>query len=142
MAGALRLRAARPAVGARAARAGSSPSTGSATVAEAERLVVDSGVSRLLVLGDDGQTVDRVHARQGPAHDPGRGPGAPDPAGPHPAGARARRVAAASTMPSSRSAGRRTHLAAVVDAERRFVGLATLEDVLESVVGDIIDESD
>ena len=36
----------------------------------------------------------------------------------------------------------RTHVAAVVDAERRFVGLVTLEDVLESVVGDIIDETD
>ena len=34
----------------------------------------------------------------------------------------------------------RTHVAVVVDEERRFVGLATLEDVLESVVGDIRDE--
>jgi CBS domain containing-hemolysin-like protein len=36
----------------------------------------------------------------------------------------------------------RTHVAVVVDPPRRFVGLATLEDVLEEVVGDITDESD
>jgi CBS domain containing-hemolysin-like protein len=36
----------------------------------------------------------------------------------------------------------RTHVAAVVDEDGRWCGLATLEDVLESVVGDIIDESD
>ena len=36
----------------------------------------------------------------------------------------------------------RTHVAAVIDEDGRWCGLATLEDVLESVVGDIIDESD
>ena len=36
----------------------------------------------------------------------------------------------------------RTHVAAVIDEGGRWCGLATLEDVLESVVGDIIDESD
>ena len=36
----------------------------------------------------------------------------------------------------------RTHVAAVVDRDGRWTGLATLEDVLESVVGDIIDETD
>jgi CBS domain containing-hemolysin-like protein len=36
----------------------------------------------------------------------------------------------------------RTHVAVVVDADRRVVGLVTLEDVLEELVGDIRDESD
>ena len=36
----------------------------------------------------------------------------------------------------------RTHVAAVIDDTGRWCGLATLEDVLESVVGDIIDETD
>jgi CBS domain containing-hemolysin-like protein len=36
----------------------------------------------------------------------------------------------------------RLHLASVIDAERHTVGLVSLEDVLESMVGDIRDESD
>ena len=36
----------------------------------------------------------------------------------------------------------RTHVAVVVDGERNVVGLVTLEDVLEELVGDIRDESD
>jgi CBS domain containing-hemolysin-like protein len=36
----------------------------------------------------------------------------------------------------------RLHLASVVDSERHTVGLVSLEDVLESMVGDIRDESD
>ena len=40
-----------------------------------------------------------------------------------------------------RMQSRRIHLAVVVD-QRRTVGMVTLEDVLESLVGDIRDESD
>ena len=36
----------------------------------------------------------------------------------------------------------RTHLAIVYDAERRALGLVTLEDLLEELVGDIRDEHD
>ena len=36
----------------------------------------------------------------------------------------------------------RTHVAVVVDDTRHVIGLATLEDVLEDLVGDIRDESD
>ena len=36
----------------------------------------------------------------------------------------------------------RIHMASVVDDQRRFLGLVSLEDVLESVVGDIVDETD
>jgi putative hemolysin len=50
------------------------------------------------------------------------------------------------TMPCSellfRMLRERTHLAIVQDAERRTVGLVTLEDLLEELVGDIRDEHD
>ena len=36
----------------------------------------------------------------------------------------------------------RTHLAIVHDAEQRTLGLVTLEDLLEELVGDIRDEHD
>jgi CBS domain containing-hemolysin-like protein len=36
----------------------------------------------------------------------------------------------------------RTHVAVVADGNRHVLGLATLEDVLEDLVGDIRDESD
>jgi CBS domain containing-hemolysin-like protein len=112
-----------------------------ATVAEAEQLVVDSGVSRLLVLSDDGQTViGFIHAKD-LLTIPAEARGRPIPL------ARIRRVLVLDESLRLDHAlveirRGRTHLAAVVDDERRFIGLATLEDVLESVVGDIVDESD
>ena len=36
----------------------------------------------------------------------------------------------------------RVHLALVVDPSGRTVGIVSLEDVLEELVGDIVDESD
>lgn len=36
----------------------------------------------------------------------------------------------------------RRHVAVVSDAERRTVGMVTMEDVLEAIVGDIVDETD
>lgn len=36
----------------------------------------------------------------------------------------------------------RRHLAVVIDDDRNMIGLVTLEDVLESIVGDIVDETD
>jgi putative hemolysin len=36
----------------------------------------------------------------------------------------------------------RTHLAIVQDADRKTLGLVTLEDLLEELVGDIRDEHD
>lgn len=41
-----------------------------------------------------------------------------------------------------RMQGRRLHLAVVIDERRRTMGMVTLEDILESLVGDIRDESD
>ena len=111
-----------------------------ATVAEAERLVVDSGVSRLLVLDDDRTVTGFVHAKD-LLTVPNEARSRPVPL------ARIRRVLVLDeTMPLDRALVEirraRTHLAAVVDADRAFVGLVTLEDVLEALVGDIIDESD
>lgn len=111
-----------------------------ATVAEAEAAVVETGVSRLLVRGFDGEVIGFVHAKDlltVPAEARHR----PVPL------ARIRRVlvldcnlALDGVLVAMRRS--RTHVAAVVDADRTFLGLATLEDVLESVVGDIVDESD
>jgi CBS domain containing-hemolysin-like protein len=114
----------------------------SATVAEAEAAIVDSGVTRLLVRAGGGPIIGFVHAKDLLAL-PGAARDRPIPMG------RIRRVlvleatapldVALVTMRWSR-----THVATVVDpsASRQFVGLATLEDVLESIVGDIRDETD
>ena len=111
----------------------------SATVADAEAAVVESGHSRLVVIdGDD--VVGFVHAKDLLAV---------------PAEARDRRLPLAlirrvlvldrtTALDEALVAMRRlrTHVAVVVDDARRVVGLATLEDVLEELVGEIMDESD
>lgn len=112
----------------------------SATIVEAERQIVEHGVSRLLVLGpgpDD--VVGFIHAKD-LLMVPAAARNRPLPV------ARIRRVLVldaglpldAALVAMRRS---RTHVAAVLDSGR-FTGIATLEDVLEEVVGDIIDESD
>jgi CBS domain containing-hemolysin-like protein len=111
-----------------------------ATVAAAEELVVTHGVSRLLVLDRADRPVGFIHAKDLLAV---------------PASARQRplplaRIRSVLVLPQSRRLDEvlvamrraRTHVAAVVDESNRWCGLATLEDVLESVVGDIIDETD
>jgi CBS domain containing-hemolysin-like protein len=110
------------------------------TVAAAERLVIDHGVSRLLVLDPAERPVGFVHAKDLLAI-PAEARHRPLPL------ARIRRVL---VLPSSMALDEvlvamqraRTHVSAVVESDGRWCGLATLEDVLESVVGDIIDESD
>lgn len=111
-----------------------------ATVAAAEAMVVDHGVSRLLVLDPTDRPVGFVHAKDLLAV-PGAARHRPLPL------ARIRSVLVLlsdqrldDVLVTMRRA--RTHVAAVVDSTGRWCGLATLEDVLESVVGDIIDESD
>jgi CBS domain containing-hemolysin-like protein len=111
------------------------------SVAQAEEQVVASGHSRLLVAGRDlDDIVGFVHAKDlltVPAEARDR---------PLPL-ARIRRVLVLPAeqpldevlMAMRRS---RTHVGVVVDDERHVVGLATLEDVLEVLVGDIRDESD
>jgi CBS domain containing-hemolysin-like protein len=111
-----------------------------ATVAEAEAAIVESGVTRLLVRDPAGDVVGFVHAKDLLTI---------------PAAARDRPVPLAAirrvlvvlpdvnldrALITMRRA--RIHAAAVVDGDRRFLGLVTLEDVLESVVGEIRDETD
>jgi CBS domain containing-hemolysin-like protein len=112
-----------------------------ATVAEAERLVVESGVSRLPVVGagiDD--VIGFVHAKD-LLTVPDEARDRPLPIG---------RVRRALVVPEHRGVDdvlvamrrARTHLAVVVDAQGGTVGIASLEDVLEDLVGDIRDETD
>jgi CBS domain containing-hemolysin-like protein len=112
-----------------------------ATVAEAERVVVDSGHSRLVVTGHDpSDIIGFVHAKDLLTV---------------PADARNRslplsRIRRVLVLESDRPLDEvlvamrraRTHVAVVIDVDRTPVGLATLEDVLEDLVGDITDESD
>lgn len=113
----------------------------SATPADAEALVVASGHSRLLVAGDHlGDPLGFVHAKDlltiaGPARH------RPLPL------SRVRRMpllASTSTLDDALLAmqRRRIHLAVVVDDGGSTVGIVTLEDVIERLVGDIRDESD
>jgi CBS domain containing-hemolysin-like protein len=111
------------------------------TVAEAEQQVVASGHSRLLVSGRDvDDIIGFVHAKDlltVPAEARDR---------PLPL-ALIRRVL---MLPEQQPLDEvlvamrrsRTHVGVVIDNERRVLGLATLEDVLEVLVGDIRDESD
>jgi CBS domain containing-hemolysin-like protein len=111
------------------------------SVAEAEQRVVASGHSRLLVTGRDlDDIVGFVHAKDlltVPADARDR---------PLPL-ARIRRVL---VLPANQPLDEvlvamrrsRTHLGVVTDEDHLVVGLATLEDVLEVLVGDIRDESD
>ncbi|MEY2570158.1 MAG: magnesium and cobalt exporter, family [Acidimicrobiaceae bacterium] len=112
-----------------------------ATVAEAEAVIVASGHSRVLVTGRDADDViGFVHAKDlltVPADARDR---------PLPL-ARIRRVLVLNeTTPLDEvlvaMRRLRTHVAVVVGEERTTVGLATLEDVLEELVGEIMDESD
>jgi CBS domain containing-hemolysin-like protein len=112
-----------------------------ASVADAEDAIVTSGHSRVLVAGSNlDDIVGFVHAKDlltVPANARRR---------PLPL-ARIRRVL---VLPATRPLDEvlvamrrtRTHVAVVVDENRRVLGLATLEDVLEDLVGDIRDESD
>ena len=112
-----------------------------ASVADAENRIVASGHTRLFVVGRDlDDVIGFVHAKDlltVPAETRDR---------PLPL-ARIRRVL---ILPESRPLDEvlvamrrsRTHVGVVVDEDRRVCGLATLEDVLEHLVGDISDESD
>lgn len=112
-----------------------------ATPAQAEALVVSSGHTRLLVAGDAVDDVlGFVHAKDlltmsGPAR-----------TRPLPLG-RVRRMlvlGAATSLDGALLAMQqaRLHVAVIADADGRTLGMATLEDVIEALVGDIRDESD
>ena len=113
-----------------------------ATAAEAEAAVVRSGHSRLLVVGEGGldDVLGFIHAKD-LLTIPGSARERPLPLG------RIRRipivqedVVVDDALYALQRA--RVHLAVVADASGRTVGLVSLEDMLEELVGDIIDESD
>ncbi len=114
----------------------------SATPEEAEQIVVRTGHSRLLVVGEGGldDVLGFIHAKDLLTL---------------PEGARSRslplgrirrlpivkRSAVIDEVLLSLQRGR-VHLALVVDDGGRTVGIVSLEDILEELVGDIVDESD
>jgi CBS domain containing-hemolysin-like protein len=113
----------------------------SATTEEVERVAVDSGHSRIVVHGHDlDEVLGFVHAKDllaVPVDERAR---------PLP-GPLIRRML---VVPTNRTLQQlllamrraRIHVALVVDGEGRTAGLVALEDVLESLVGDIRDEHD
>ncbi len=113
----------------------------SATPEEAEALVVESGLTRLLVAGSGVDDVlGFVHAKD-LLTIPEAGRDRPLPLG------RVRRMLVVGEDASLDDAllamqQARIHVAAVVDKAGRTLGIATLEDVIEALVGDIRDESD
>jgi len=112
-----------------------------ATPAEAEALVVTSGHTRLLVAGEGlDDVLGFLHAKD-LLLVPGAARNRPLPLG------RVRRmllVRGDSSLDDALLAMQqaRLHVALVVDAAGRTLGIATLEDVIEALVGDIRDESD
>lgn len=113
----------------------------SATPAEAEALVVASGHTRLLVAGEAVDDVmGFVHAKDLLAVS-GAARQRPLPLG------RVRRMLVLDASTSLDAAllamqRDRLHVAVVTDGHGRTLGIATLEDVIEALVGDIRDESD
>ena len=114
----------------------------SATAVEAEAAVVRSGHSRLLVVGQGGldDVLGFIHAKD-LLTIPAAARDRPLPLG------RIRRIpilGADVVVDDALYALQRArvHLAVVADAADRTVGVVTLEDMLEELVGDIIDESD
>lgn len=118
-----------------------------ATVEQAESLVLHSGHSRVLVVGGDDQVIGFLHVKDLIVLD-----GRPDDLLPSGLVRVALRVRPDDGLDAVllRMRRARRHVAVVVDegggggAERRdqLVGLVTLEDILEAIVGDIRDESD
>lgn len=113
----------------------------SATVAEIERTMVESGHSRVPVTANGiDSVIGFVHSKDLLALGPHE----------HERPLPLRLVRRMLEVPRERSLEdllismrtARVHVALVVDADRRTVGVATLEDLLEELVGDILDESD
>lgn len=113
----------------------------SATPAEAEHLVVSSGHTRLLVAGDGaGDVLGFIHAKD-LLTIPAEARDRPLPL------SRIRRMLVVGDQTSLDDAllamqQARIHVTLVTDAAGRNMGISTLEDVIEALVGDIRDESD
>jgi CBS domain containing-hemolysin-like protein len=111
----------------------------SATLAEAEQLLHRSGHSRVLVTSPvDGEVVGFLHVKDLLRH-------SGDPDGPLPPGLvrTALKVRPGEALPDvlPRMRRARRHVAVVTQGPV-LLGLVTLEDLLEAIVGDISDESD
>ena len=113
-----------------------------ATAVEAEQEVVRSGHTRLLVVGEGGldDVLGFLHAKD-LLTIPEAGRDSPLPLG------KIRRLPIVrddtvvdDVLHALQKA--RVHLALVADAQGRTVGLISLEDALEELVGEIVDESD
>jgi CBS domain containing-hemolysin-like protein len=115
-----------------------------ATPAEAEALVVASGLTRIVV-GDEG--IDRAEDLVGFLHakDLLTVPG-PARHRPLPLGRLRPMVVLGETVPLDdalvQMQRERLHVAAITDRVGRTLGIATLEDVIEALVGEIRDETD
>ncbi len=113
-----------------------------ATVHRAEALVLHSGHSRVLVVGGDDQVIGFLHVKDLIALE-----GRPDDLLPPGLVRVALRVQPDDGLDAVllRMRRARRHVAVVIDPQRerdQLVGLVTLEDILEAIVGDIRDESD
>jgi CBS domain containing-hemolysin-like protein len=111
------------------------------TVAEAEAVAVESGHSRLPVVGEDAQRpFGFIHSKDLLSLSPAA----------HPRPVPDRLIRRMLQVPPERTLGdlmvsmrtARVHVAVVVDPSGQTLGLVTLEDLLEELVGDIRDESD
>jgi CBS domain containing-hemolysin-like protein len=111
------------------------------SVAEIERIVVETGHSRLPVIGRDlDDVLGFVHAKDLLTLPPGER----DRPLPLPAIRRMVVVRTAWPLDSVLRVMRRArvHFAVVLDDRGRTAGIVTLEDLLEELVGDIVDETD
>lgn len=110
-----------------------------ATVAEAEELVYRSGHSRVLVLAGNDEVTGFLHAKDLISLPSEQREGFLPPGIVRIALRVRADEALEDVLPRMRRA--RRHVAVVVDGDE-LVGLVTLEDILEAIVGDIRDESD
>lgn len=112
----------------------------SATVREIEAVVVQSGHSRLPVVDLDGSVYGWVHSKDLFALS---ADGWDDPL-PDTSIRPLLRLSLSDALEVAlvRMQRARSHFALVVDADDTKAGIVTLEDILESVVGDIVDETD
>ncbi|MDH3752241.1 MAG: hemolysin family protein [Acidimicrobiia bacterium] len=110
------------------------------TVAELERIIVESGHSRLPVIGLDGDKVEGyIHAKDLLRIPESVRAGGVPASRIHPMVVLGPSSSLADALVAMR--GQRSHVA-LVRTDGRPVGLVTLEDVVEQVVGDIRDETD
>ena len=108
-----------------------------ARVGEVERICADTGFSRFPVTGPDGSLLGYLHIQDVLDTDPGAGRRRIDPAWVHPFVATRPTDRLHEALGALRRRG--AHMGVVVDAENHLLGVVTLEDILEELVGEIRD---